>query len=359
MLVYFTIICIIFLLAFSLKNQDTANMLRNYKGILTTSKVKLLIIAFILIFFAGVRYNVGADYIQYALNFKDYCIQDLLLNGEPGIRIIARLVAKFYNDSAGMFFCMSVITIGLCVLTIARHSPYFLISILLYIFLGCWHESFNSVRQSAAAAILFYGHTFIEERKFIKWLIICFIGYLFHTSAIVFIPLYFIPYNKKINLKTVFTFVFIGIIAAVFYDKAWDLIGILQNKEYVLDVYSTNKISIFRIIVAWTPIFFYLINFRSDSILNREKCNLNFYAFMSLLSATIILAARNSAYLGRLVIYTDVYNTLFWACMFIKFSNKNSNRQKWLLLIMFCYFLYYLNEATGQYLINYMWIFGR
>ena len=52
---------------------------------------------------------------------------------------------------------MSLITVGLVTYTIAKESNYYLISILMYIFLGSWHESFNSVRQSAAAQIFVFG----------------------------------------------------------------------------------------------------------------------------------------------------------------------------------------------------------
>lgn len=359
MLVYIAIIFVVFSLSFSLNNQNSEVMLLKYNGKINSYKLKIIIIAVILIFFAGFRYNVGADYIQYALNFKAYCNQTLALNGEPGIRIVSRIASKIYNESSAMFFCMSLITVGLCIFTIAKNSPYFIISILLYIFLGCWHESFNSVRQSAAAAILFFGHKYIKERDFKKWLLFCFIGYLFHTSAIVFIPIYFLPQNKKINLKTVSIFIIIGFFAAMFYDKAWEFIGFIQNKEFVIDLYSTNSISIFRILVAWTPILFYMINFKNREIISSKKADFNFYAFMSLLSATVILASRNSTYLGRLVIYLDIYNVLFWAYMLNQFSIKKLNTRIWTIIIMACYFLYYLKEVTGPYLIHYIWIFGR
>ena len=145
----------------------------------------------------------------------------------------------------------------------------------------------------------------------------------------------------------------------MFYDKAWDFIGFIQNKKFVIDLYSINSISIFRILVAWVPILFYMINFKNNEIINNDKKDFNFYAFMSLLSATVILASRNSTYLGRLVIYLDIYNVLFWAYMLNQFSIKKINTRIWTIIIMTCYFLYYLNEVTGPYLIHYMGIFGR
>jgi transmembrane protein EpsG len=357
--VYLGIIFVILILSLTLDNQNSESVLIEQKGFMLTSyKMVIFLISCILIFFAGVRYQVGADYSQYASNFFAYCTQELKWNGEPGIRIVARIASKFYNDYRMMFILMSVITVGAATLTIAKHSPYYSISILLYVFLGAWHESFNSVRQSAAAAILFLGHKYIKERKLAKWLIVCAIAFMFHTSAIVFVPLYFLPY-KKITIKKLSVFVVVGIVAGFSYDRVWDWISLLQGKTYIMDLYSTSSISFFRIIVAWIPILFYMLFFYRNQSEDEIDSSMNLYASISVLSAAIILAARYSTYLGRIVIYTDIYNSLFWAHMLSRFPKGDRNTRLWILIILGCYFVYYLNEASGIYLVNYQWIFGK
>lgn len=359
MVVYIGIILATLILTFSMSWQDSKNVLIEQKKIgLTYYKLQLFVISAILVFFAGVRYDVGADYRQYADNFRAYCTQTLVWNKEPGIRFVSQLAAKISDNYGMMFFLMSFITVGLVTYTIARESDYYQISILMYIFLGSWHESFNSVRQSAAAAILFWGHKYIKERKLIKWLLVCLIAFLFHTSAIVFVPLYFVP-QKKVTIKNVVILIAIGLVAGLNYDSAFEFVSLIQGKEYVMDAYSVGHISTFRIIVAWMPILFYFLQFYRNEAVNQDKREIHFYAMISTLSAAIILAARYSTYLGRIVIYTDIYNTLFWASMLSKFPKGKNNTRAWIVLILFCYFLYYLNEASGQYLVNYQWIFGK
>lgn len=359
MAVYLGIIFTILFLSLTLYNQDSESVLISQKGLmLTKSKVVIFLVNLILTFFAGVRYQVGADYKQYASNFGAYCTQKLEWNGEPGIRIVARIASKFYDDYRMMFILMAVITVGAATLTIAKNSPYYSISILLYVFLGAWHESFNSVRQSAAAAILFFGHKYIKERNLAKWLIVCAIAFMFHTSAIVFVPLYFLPY-KKITIKKLAVFVVIGIVAGFSYDRVWEWISLLQGETYIMDLYSIGHISIFRIIVAWVPILFYMLFFYRHQSDDGTDSSMNLYALISVLSASLILAARYSTYLGRIVIYTDIYNALFWAHMLSRFQKGNRNTKILIWLILGCYFVYYLNEASGQYLINYQWIFGK
>lgn len=177
-------------------------------------------------------------------------------------------------------------------------------------------------------------------------------------GSCIFVPLYFVP-QKKVTIKNIVILIIVGIVAGVNYDRAFEFVSLIQGKEYIMDAYSVGHISIFRIIVAWVPIVFYFPQFYRTQSSNDEKDGLNFYAMMSALSGAIILAARYSTYLGRIVIYTDIYNVLFWSCMMKRFPKEDRNTKAWIVLIMGCYFIYYLNEASGQYLINYQWIFGK
>ena len=141
MTVYIGIILAIIVVTFLMPWQDSKNVLIEQKKMgLTYYKLQLFIISAILVFFAGVRYNVGADYRQYADNFRAYCTQTLVWNKEPGIRFVSQIADKITDNYGMMFFIMSLITVGLATYTIARESDYYSISILMYIFLGSWHE---------------------------------------------------------------------------------------------------------------------------------------------------------------------------------------------------------------------------
>ncbi len=364
MLVYLGIILFTVFLSLMLQNQNVSQSLTATKGTLSADKLIIIITATVLIFFAGLRYRVGADYSSYALYYPAYYSSELSFFDEPGIRVVAKIARLIYDDYATMFVLMSLITVGLCIFGIAKTSPIWSASIMMYLFLGCWHESFNSVRQSAAAAILFCGHRYIKERKFGKWLLLCLFASLFHVSAIVFILFYWMP-TRQFNFNKIALFFVAGIVLSFGYDYIWDLISFLQGKEFVVDIYSLKSISIFRVLVAWIPTIFYVLIVKPQ-ISEDDQRDINFYATFSLASAAIILAARHSAYLGRMVIYTDIYNTVFWAYMFAAlFKKKEYDRSDrwdkllWVVLIFGAYFAYYLFEASGTYLVNYQTVFSR
>lgn len=360
MYVYIAIILLEIIISSSLGYQNSESVLMSEEYSNSSYKRKIALTCMVLVFFAGFRYSVGADYWQYVSNYNAYLSSPLSITGEPGIRLVTRVCSLIYKAYPSMFFGMSLLTVGLCTTTIAKNSPLFIVSILLYIFLGCWHESFNSVRQSAAAAILFWGHSYIKNRDFKRWIAVCFIAYLFHTSSIIFILLYYVP-KKNVKFHNVLVLAIVGFIGARMYEYIWRLIGIIQAKAFVLDIYSQQSINVFRIIVAWIPIFFYFIFIHShENEITSDDEAMNFYLNISVISASLILAARNSAYLGRIVIYTELYNTLAWAHIFYRFKDNRS--RNYIILIVFiiiCYFIYYLFEASGEHIVNYKWIFGN
>ena len=61
----------------------------------------------------------------------------------------------------------------------------------------------NGVRQSVAIMMFYYSFRYIKEQNLKKYLILNGIGCLFHSSAILFIPLYFVLNRRfKFNTKT-------------------------------------------------------------------------------------------------------------------------------------------------------------
>ncbi len=361
MKVYIVIIAAILALSSYITRQDRAAVLLN----LDEKKEKrdrllIQIIALILIFFAGFRYQVGSDYWQYSVSYYGYYLSDLELFDEPGIKIVAKLAHLIYDDYATMFVIMSVITVGSVLYRLAKDSPFWMVSVLLYIFLGGWHAAFNAVRQCAAAAILFCGHPFIRKRKLLSWTIIVLMASLFHISAIVFVCLYWIP-TKKLTTKKIILFFCVGVMLAFSYDTVWELVGFMKQEEFNLTIYATSHVSFFRIIVSWVPTIFYFLVVKKH-VEDEDRSAMNFYANYSLVGATIMLAARYSTYLARTAIYMQLYNTVFWAYM-IKdlFIHQKSVRDKriWMFVILGCYFIYYLFEAKGPYLVDYKTIFSR
>ena len=85
----------------------------------------------------------------------------------------------------------------------------FSLSVYLYVTNMAYYSSFNGVRQWFAAAILFYGYRhFFDNRR--RYMVTVFLASLFHTSAIVMIPIYYVvrkPFFRKANFLIAMIFV--------------------------------------------------------------------------------------------------------------------------------------------------------
>lgn len=320
------------------------------------SKFVVILTSIILIVVSGLRWKVGTDYGNYIFSYsrrKEEWLFSLINFDEPGIGILAKIGSFIYDDYVSMFFLVAVMTIGLCIWTISKYSNNFTFSILIYIFIGAWHNSFNGIRQYAAAAIIFAGHRYIYDRKFLRYLLVIVCAMLFHKTAIIMVPIYFVA-NKKINFKTIL-FLIIGVLVIRFsYDYLFSIMSFLKGTDQSEYVYMQSNVNPLRIAVTFAPIFVALF-IKTKLKMDKE---IEFYLNLSLINAILMFATSGSAYLARVGIYTELFLTLLYPRL-LKFFNKDSQKIFVILVLLF-YFIYWHHEVSVRdSLNNFRWIFER
>lgn len=354
MVVYYTVITSMLLLAVS--NSFLSNVgkpLEDGKPRVITAVLMTAILAIV----AGLRYNVGTDYYNYYSSYAFFKEAPLALNDEPAIKLIARIAARIYDDPGTMLFLAAVVTVVMITITIFKNSDLYWLSIMLYIFLGVWHGCFNGVRQYLAAAVLFAGHGFIKDRKFVLWCATVFIATMCHVTAVIGIFFYFYP-RLKISVRNTALSIVAALIGINLYDKIFDAISFLKSDTFdftgIGSGYLLNSINPLRIAVVWVPVvFFWLFRRYYDT----SEPKFKFYMNMSMLHAVLMTTAMNSAYLGRVGIYTGVYSTLTWPLL-LKRAEPTTKRAL-LFLMLLLYGLYWHTEASGETLATFQWIFQR
>ena len=306
MIIYYgTIFSVAFfaLIADNYRNEE--NLIQDNNRIYTFF---VTIVATILILVAGLRWRVGTDYGNYMNSYwlrKSTWFESLLEFEEPALGLIAKIGSFIYDDYASMFFLCSLITVGLYTKTISKYTNWFTVSILLYVFIGAWHGSFNGVRQYLAAAVLFAGHRFIFERKFWKYLFVVLIASLCHTTALIMIPVYFIV-GRELNYKTIVLIVVGAIAMSLSYDFLFDIMSEIKGSEQEGYDYMQTNVSILRVAVAFAPLALGAVLYKQIRV---DKETL-FYISMTLMNAAFLFATSGSAYLARVGIYTEIYTVL-------------------------------------------------
>ena len=159
-------------------------------------KSKILLCVFVcitLIVVAGFRYYVGTDYGNYIYDYQQTIQKGFHFSFflQPALPMMALLCNRIGGGYELWFFLLSCITIVPVFLLIYKIKSPVYYPILFFLFLGCWHQSFNLVKQAAAASIVFYGYFYLRDKRFVKWLLCCLVASLFHITAILMVPLYF------------------------------------------------------------------------------------------------------------------------------------------------------------------------
>lgn len=313
------------------------------------NRIFVLLLIACLSLIAGFRYYVGTDY-GYYYNSVAYDWQsfrnDFLSFEEPGLVLVAIIARSFYNHGIATIFLSALITITLYVTTIRKYSPLFVVSMMLYLFMGDWTGCFNGVRQYLASAILFAGHRFILQRKLLPYTIVVLAASLFHQSALMMILPYFL-YQREPDIKQFLLLAFVAIVVAFSYNRIFSAASFLKDTEMTVDQYSyySASVSVFRTLVAFIPVPVYFAFCKTKELTKEETLYINALFF----NAFTMIAMSGSTYLARFGIYTQAMAIIGYAYMFNLFKDQKLKRLVIPITLLLFFVYYYIQNKDLEY----------
>lgn len=183
--------------------------------LVTSNKIEIRTFNWYLIFlitflFSGLRYQIGTDYLNYKYVFDNLRMDDIALL-EYGNYILMYLVQlidgpfQLYILVTSFIICYSFFKF---VKLFSRDKS---ISLFIFLFFGLFFlSSLNFIRQFLAISFFILALCSILEKKIIKTIFFIIFSILFHTSALVTLPI-FLFYKLKINYKHVIVTICISI----------------------------------------------------------------------------------------------------------------------------------------------------
>lgn len=269
----------------------------------TSTRICLTAAAAVLVCVAGLRWGIGTDYFGY---YKGYSqsgaefITALQAFDEPGIKGLAWATSQISDDAAAFMFAASSLTLIPILWTTVKHTNAVGMSLLLIVFVGTWHGSFNGVRQFLACAVIFAGHRFIVDRRLIPYALVVVVASSIHISALAMAVLYLVP-TKQLSRRMVVLLAALALGALYSSDF---MISLFETVDESLEVteYVTHSINPLRVAVAVAPVLLYW----SPGVRTRADGQW-FYRNMAVVHAAVVLAASWSAYLTRFSIYTTAF----------------------------------------------------
>ncbi len=186
------------------------------------------ILVFIMAFRAA---TVGADTKQYCYGFRQIAeksIDELYTtpvysiegpyeqNFEVGYISLNKIVSIFSTNQQAITIVTSIIIIALLSALIAKRSKNPSMSFWLYLTLGIFQTQMNMSRNAIAILICYLAFIFIEQKKPLKYTLSIVSAALFHRSALLFLPLYYLKNKTKITPKNTQIYILLSIVIGVF-----------------------------------------------------------------------------------------------------------------------------------------------
>lgn len=186
-------------------------MLLFSEKVLAKDKWKIEIFTiFVLIVVSGTRLNIGGtDYFVYksvfyslpkiTLFLKDFTeinSKYLTYNFEIGYLFLNSIVKTMNINFYGYTLIHSIIFYLSLYFGLRKYITNYNFFLIVFIYKLFFYNTFISMRQSITLAIFILSLTFLEKRRFIPYFTICIFASIFHTAALVLIPIYFITYLR-------------------------------------------------------------------------------------------------------------------------------------------------------------------
>ena len=161
----------------------------------------------------GIRQvGVGFDTRVYALphysaaaraaSFIDFLAADIRLYKEISWALLTYVSAKVFHSINWSFFFHQLITLTCIYAALYKHRKIVSLPFAWLIFFLVMHgPTYNFIRQSIAASIIFLGFNNLEERRYGRFLLYIIAGASFHTSAVIVVS-YFIVFHIFTTCET-------------------------------------------------------------------------------------------------------------------------------------------------------------
>ena len=177
----------------------------------------MIIVLLVMVLFGGFRFNVGADWEPYLIDYNSIYSWDDVLNSRLEklfcISILFSNKVKFsYLVFVPVFFFFSFFFKYRIFKSL---SPNFFLSVLIYFYTVFLIYDINGIRQGMSLALTLYSIKYIESRRVWIFLLFCLLAIGFHYSAFFFIPAYWL-YNFKFDItkiKAIITIIVVIIVA--------------------------------------------------------------------------------------------------------------------------------------------------
>lgn len=366
-LVYFSLLILLLLISsrgkfllstnYSISEQD--GLYSENQKYATISFISVIIFTFII----GLRHYVGGDYAVYLNSFENLDISsiDNTEHYEPAYYFLM-VILKYLGIGFPFLFIITTFLQIYFIYKWASNYKFLLIWIVYFYFTTLYlFESMNIIRQAIAFSLILYSITYIYKSKFFQFSLIILIAFLFHKSAIIFLPLYFFIKTDWIKSKYIqlalllLFFLLTDIIIDFFFSKVVGVSNLLNyeyssvfkgDEFYFEDSESSLGFGTYFMLTINSLIILY-----SDRLKDffKEKHYIAYHNLF-LIGAFLSFAVEksNSIVFSRFLFYFSSVRlvVLSFLCYYLFFVSGNKSSKLVGSLIIFLYLLWFISAIS-------------
>lgn len=327
---------------------------------------RLLVAGIFWILFAvsALRFGIGNDYRTYTQTAHEACVGGYVVT-EPGFNALVKLL---YGISGGeyyelVFAVFAFFTLLFFLKAFIRQSADFSQTFFLFMALGLYFQTFNTVRYYLALAVALFSMKYVLEKDGIRFVFWILAAALFHKSVLLVIPAYWLATFawKRWHIIT-------GVIvsAACYAGRGMALkLALLLYPSYRNTIYLEGGASIPGVlwITAVLALYVWFVRYQGEELKNHDYYReLRFYGHLNLLAFAAGTFFSFLPVVTRIVYYFSVSQLFLIPLMIQGIQDGRVKRRVGLLVAAACavYFAVFLLQAhqDGIKLLPYRsWLF--
>lgn len=297
--------------------------------------------------------SVGTDYVSVGENYTRIVNNIYMRNYNwfgIGLNVFCKVIGSIFGSNPFIFyFFIGTLTIIFLYKFLLNNCEYPTMSLFLFFVFGIYLQTFNQSRQMLAVIIVLYASRYIKEKSFIKYLIYVVFAYIFHESAIIFIPCYLLSKykEKKQFLKIYLIAILIVFFGTSIFDK---VISITKYSIYFSSQYNISNIKTTYLNLCVRVLFmcFCLLFYKKNN-----KDRMYNYCYHMIIICTLLQCITVKYYfVGRLTTYFFAFYIILLPKCIDELLKKYKKETRVVLLFTIiacmCYYFYvYYNAPSG------------
>lgn len=311
---------------------------------------------FFIVFQVGLRWETGTDWFPYFNNFSEttsyqVVLINVLLGYEIGYGFFVYAI-RTLTDNYSVFLVVHAVVYYFLIFKANKFlSPFPFLSLLL--FYTSTMGILGSNRQLIALGICFFSLQYIIDKKPLKFFLLVFTAFLFHTSALLFLAYYFLNRDfKKYYIVLVIVLAFLigkSSLPNYLFASFGNFLGeTASNKVELYTDRELSETSLSVIGLIRRLIFFFIFFLNYDKIVQKfPTYRLLFNGFAVGLAIYFMFSSSFIILVGRGGYYFNIMECFLLASQLLLF--KSSKERSYLLLFFFVYAYLIFYQSISEY----------